>query len=378
MEKCTSIIIDSALKNSKGHYEQFSYDFRQALIRSGKKVIYISPSADLANKSDGVASPLISYQFIDAISKPSFFQQSFQVVKKMTKSSPEKFHIIFLRANDLAAGNVIDWSKFIEDNQQIDLKVLINVSGMISDSSHSESEREVLNKLGIFKDKIHFMAWDSRVTESREFSSFDYLPLYKKPVKKSSNQSQLRIGFFGKLTSDRGLTDLLFSAILNPQLKFELKGYGLSFKYLYRCPGYLSVKKTPIKAIASLFLTLYIFLLTKLPNVSLSEIYFDTEQEMTAEIQKCSAIFWSCRKSPYESGIVIQSLAAGVPVVWLNGQSAMAKILSSQYPVGELPIKKLYQFRGMHNFVLSVKELAPSVPFTFEEFQSVASKCNCP
>jgi hypothetical protein len=296
----------------------------------------------------------------------------------MTKSSPEKFHIIFLRANDLAAGNVIDWSKFIEDNQQIDLKVLINVSGMISDSSHSESEREVLNKLGIFKDKIHFMAWDSRVTESREFSNFDYLPLYKKPVKKSSNQSQLRIGFFGKLTSDRGLTDLLFSAILNPQLKFELKGYGLSFKYLYRCPGYLSVKKTPIKAIASLFLTLYIFLLTKLPNVSLSEIYFDTEQEMTAEIQKCSAIFWSCRKSPYESGIVIQSLAAGVPVVWLNGQSAMAKILSSQYPVGELPIKKLYQFRGMHNFVLSVKELVPSVPFTFEEFQSVASKCNCP
>jgi hypothetical protein len=378
MKNCTSIIIDSALKNSKGHYEQFSYDFRQALIRSGKKVIYISPSADLANKSDGVSSPLISYQFIDAISKPLFFHQSLQMVKKLTESSPEKFHMIFLRANDLAAGNVIDWSKFIEGHQQIDLKVLINVSGMISDSSHSKSEREVLNKLGIIKNKIHFMAWDSRVAESKEFSNFDYLPLYKNPVKKSINQSQLRIGFFGKLTSDRGLTDLLFSAILNPQLKFELKGYGFSFKYLYRCPGYLSVKKTPIKAIASLFLTFYIFLLTKLPNILLSEIYFDTEQEMTAEIQKCSAIFWSCRKSPYESGIVIQSLAAGVPVVWLNGQSAMAKILSSQYPVGELPIKKLYQFRGMHNFVLSVKELAPSAPFTFEEFQSVASKCNCP
>jgi glycosyltransferase involved in cell wall biosynthesis len=378
MENCTSILIDSALRNSKGHYDQFSYDFRQALIRSGKKVVYISPSADLAKESDGAVSPLISYQFIDVISKPSFFHQSLEVVKKVTESSSEPFHLIFLRANDLAAGNLIDWSKFIEEHQQIDLKVLINVSGVISNSSHSKSEREVLNKLGIFKDKIHFMAWDFRVTKSKEFSNFEYLPLYKNSVKKSNIKSQLQIGFFGKLTSDRGLTDLLFSAILNPQLKFVIKGYGLSFKYLYRRPGFLSVKKTPIKAITSFFLTLYIFLLTKLPNVSISEVYFDTEAKMTAEIQNCSAIFWSCRRSPYESGIVIQALAAGVPVVWLNGQSAMAQILSAHYPSGEIPIKKLYQFRGLQNFVLSVKDLEPSAPYTFEEFQSVASNCSCP
>lgn len=378
MNDCTSIIIDSALKASKGHYEQFSYDFRQALTSSEKTVVYISPSADLANQIDGFRNQLISYQLVDTISKTAFFVQSLEIVKKLSEGNAGKFHLIFLRANDFAAANIIEWSKFIEDHRGIDLKVLVNISGMISNTLQSGSEKEVLNKLSIFNARIKFMAWDSRVSESKEFSSIEYLPLYKKSVKKISPQSQLQIGFFGKLTSDRGLTDLLFSAILNPQLKYVFKGYGFSFKYLYRWPGYLSVKRTPIKAVISLFLTLYIFLLTKLPNVSFSEVYFDTEEQMTAEIQNCSAIFWSCRRSPYESGIVIQALAAGVPVVWINGQSAMTKILSAHYPVGELPYKKLWQFRRLQSFVLAISESFPSAPFTFEEFQSVASRCSCP
>ena len=379
MDNCTSIIIDSALRASKGHYEQFSYDFRKALISSGKNVVYISASADLAVRSDDFESPLISYQFIDVISKSSFFSQSLEIVKKLTEGESKKFHLIFLRANDFAAANFLDWSNFIEKNHLIDLKVLINISGIISNTSHSRSEREVLNKLKIFNEKIHFMSWDSRVSESKEFSNFEYLPLYKESFVKNSNQSKLCIGFFGKLSADRGLTDLLFAAILNPQLKFIIKGYDLSFKHLYRWPGYRSIKKTPMRAIASFFLTIYILLLTKLPNVSLSEIYFDTEQEMTGEIQKCSVIFWSCRRSPYESGIVIQALAAGVPVVWLAGDSAMSKLLSTHHPIGELTLKKLYQFRGLQNFVISIreKELVPSAPFTFEEFQSVASNCRC-
>lgn len=378
MNDCTSIIIDSALKGSKGHYEQFSYDFRKALISSGKKVVYISPSADLANQIDGFGNQLISYQLVDTSSKSTFFIQSLEIVKKLSEGNAGKFHLFFLRANDFAAANIIEWSKFIEDHREVDIKVLANISGIISNTLQSVSEKEVLNKLSIFKERIKFMAWDSRISESKEFSNIEYLPLYKKSVKKISLQSQLQIGFFGKLTFDRGLTDLIFSAILNPQLKYVFKGYGLSFKYLYRWPGYLSVKRTPIKAVISLFLTLYIFLLTKLPNVSFSEVYFDTEEQMTAEIQNCSAIFWSCRRSPYESGIVIQALAAGVPVVWLNGQSAMTKILSAHYPVGELPYKKLWQFQRLQSFVLSISESFPSAPFTFEEFQSVASRCSCP
>jgi hypothetical protein len=378
MDNCTSIIIDLTPKTAKGHYDQFLFDFRQALIKSGKKVVFISPSADLAKEKDGFASPLISYRFVNSTSKLLFFRECLELVKKLTEDNLEKFHIISLRANDFAAGNIVDWSRFIETCDRVDLRVLISISGMISNTSHSESERKVLNTLKIFKNKIHFMAWDSRVTDSREFSDIKYLPNYKKIVRRNFLNRQLSIGFFGKLSSERGLTNLLFAAIVNPQLNFVLMGYGLSIKYLYRWPGYLSVKRTPIKAIVSLFLTLYIFLLTKLPNVSLSEVYFDTEEEMTTEIQKCSAIFWSCRKSPYESGVGIQALANGVPVVWLNGESAMAKMLLTHYPVGELPLEKLYKFRGLQNFVLSIKNLAPSARFTFEEFQSVASNCNCP
>lgn len=378
MNDCTSIIIDSALKASKGHYKQFSYDFRQALISSGKKVVYISPSADLANQIDGFGNQLISYQLVDTISKSTFFVQSLEIVKKLSEGNAGKFHLIFLRANDFAAANIIEWSKFIEDHRGIDIKVLVNISGMISNTLLSESERAVLNKLKIFKNRIHFITWDSRVTESREFSDIEYLPTYKKSVRRTFLDSQLSIGFFGKLSSERGLTNLLFAAILNRKLNFVLKGYGLSFKYLYRWPGYLSVKRTPIKAIVSLFFTFYIFLLTKLPNVSLSEVYFDTEEEMVTEIQKCSAIFWSCQKSPYESGVAIQALANGVPVVWLNGDSAMAKLLKTHYPIGELPFEKIYKFRGLQSFVLSISESFPSAPFTFEEFQSVASRCSCP
>jgi hypothetical protein len=378
MKNCTTIIVDITPKSAKGHYDQFLFDFRKALIKSGKKVIFISPLADLAKEKDGFASSLISYQFVNATSKLLFFQECLELITRMTEVNLEKFHIISLRANDFAAGNLVDWSRFIETCHRVDLRVLVNISGMISNTSHSESERAVLNTLKIFKNRMHFITWDLRVTGSREFSDIEYLPTYKKSVRRTFLDSQLNIGFFGKLSSERGLTNLLFAAILNPKLNFVLKGYGLSFKYLYRWPGYLSVKRTPIKAIVSLFLTFYIFLLTKLPNVSLSEVYFDTEEEMTTEIQKCSAIFWSCRKSPYESGVGIQALANGVPVVWLNGKSAMAKLLSAHYPIGELPIEKLYKFRGLQNFVLSVKDFTPSNPFTFEEFQSVASNCSCP
>jgi hypothetical protein len=377
MDNCTSIIIDFTPKSAKGHYDQFLFDFRQALVKSRKKVVFISPSADLAKEKDGFASPLISYQYVNGTSNLMFFRECLELVKKLTEGSLEKFHVVSLRAKDFAAGNIVDWSRFIETFNKVDLRVLVNVSGIISNSSHSESEKEILDKLKIFKDKIHFMTWDSRVTDIKEFSNVEYLPNYKKSIIKNCLNPQLSIGFFGKLSSERGLTNLLFSAILNPQLNFVLKGYGLSFKYLYRWPGYISVKRTPIKAIVSLFLTLYTFLLTKLPNVFLSEFYFDTEEEMTTEIQKCTAIFWSCRKSPYESGVGIQALANGVPVVWLDGDSAMSKLLLAHYPVGKLPFKELYKFRGLQKFVLSLKNLAPSTSFTFEKFQSVASKCSC-
>ena len=377
MDNCTSIIIDFTPKSAKGHYDQFLFDFRQALVKSRKKVVFISPSADLAKEKDGFASPLISYQYVNGTSNLIFFRECLELVKKLTEGSLEKFHVVSLRAKDFAAGNIVDWSRFIETFNKVDLRVLVNVSGIISNTSHSESEKEILDKLKIFKDKIHFMAWDSRVTDIKEFSNVEYLPNYKKSIIKNCLNPQLSIGFFGKLSSERGLTNLLFSAILNPQLNFVLKGYGLSFKYLYRWPGYISVKRTPIKAIVSLFLTLYTFLLTKLPNVFLSEFYFDTEEEMTTEIQKCTAIFWSCRKSPYESGVGIQALANGVSVVWLDGDSAMSKLLLAHYPVGKLPFKELYKFRGLQKFVLSLKNLAPSTSFTFEKFQSVASKCSC-
>lgn len=377
MDNCTSIIIDFTPKSAKGHYGQFLFDFRQALVKSRKKVVFISPSADLAKEKDGFASSLISYQYVNGTSNLIFFRECLELVKKLTEGSLEKFHVVSLRAKDFAAGNIVDWSRFLETFNKVDLRVLVNISGIISNTSHSESEKEILDKLKIFKDKIHFMTWDSRVTDIKEFSNVEYLPNYKKSIIKNCLNPQLSIGFFGKLSSERGLTNLLFSAILNPQLNFVLKGYGLSFKYLYRWPGYISVKRTPIKAIVSLFLTLYTFLLTKLPNVFLSEFYFDTEEEMTTEIQKCTAIFWSCRKSPYESGVGIQALANGVPVVWLDGDSAMSKLLLAHYPVGKLPFKELYKFRGLQKFVLSLENLAPSTSFTFEKFQSVASKCSC-
>jgi hypothetical protein len=377
MDNCTSIIIDLTPKTAKGHYDQFLFDFRQALVKSRKKVVFISPFADLAKENDGFASPLISYQNVNGASKLLLLRECLELVKKLTEDSFDKFHIISLRANDFAAGNIIDWSRFIETFRRVDLRVLVNISGIISNTLHSESEREILNRLKIFKDKIHFMTWDSRVNDSKEFYNVEYLPTYKKSIIKNCLNPQLSIGFFGKLSSERGLTNLLFAAILNPQLNFVLKGYGLSFKYLYRWPGYISVKRTPIKAIVSLLITLYTFLLTKLPNVSLSEFYFATEEEMTSEIQKCSAIFWSCRKSPYESGVGIQALSNGVPVVWLDGESAMAKLLVAHYPEGELPFEELYKFRGLQSFVLSIKEVVPLAPFTFEDFQSAASKCSC-
>jgi glycosyltransferase involved in cell wall biosynthesis len=185
------------------------------------------------------------------------------------------------------------------------------------------------------------------------------------------------IGFYGKLSSERGLFRLLVSVFLNPKLKFRIMGYGFKRNHLFRSRKFVSIKRTPLAAVWSLIVNYFAVSATKFKRVNFELKYFQDEEEMAREFQNCSAVFFSCAHSPYSSGLVYQSLAAGVPIVWSDGDSAMAHVLKREFPLGEIRNKEIFRPGGLTNFVSDIKNVKTRAIFENKDFDKVLMNCSC-
>jgi glycosyltransferase involved in cell wall biosynthesis len=261
--------------------------------------------------------------------------------------------------------------------KKADLRVLTNVSGILSDTIEGKHEKEILEKFRALQANVTFFAWDQRVTGNSEFRDTHFLPEAKQMRERKYFPEETTIGFYGKLSSERGLFRLLLSVYLNPKLKFRIMGYGFNHKYLFRTRKFVSIQRTPLSAAWSLFVNYFAVSALKFKRVNFKQRYFKDEVEMAREFQNCSAVYFSCAHSPYSSGLVYQSLAASVPVVWSDGDSAMAYVLKREFPLGEIRNNEIFRLGGLTNFVSDLKRVKTHPIFENKDFDKVLMNCSC-
>jgi glycosyltransferase involved in cell wall biosynthesis len=286
-------------------------------------------------------------------------------------------HILILRANRVDLNSLQTLKYLMNNYEKLDLRVLTNVSGILSDSKEAKNEQIVLDNFRSLGSKVSFLAWDQRVTENAKFKDVMFLPEVKDSKARRSFPKKNTVGFYGKLAFERGLFDLLLAVYLNPRLQFRLMGYGYNSRYVYRSKKFVSLKSTPIAGLWSLAINYLAVIALRFKRVNFEEKYFHNEDEMAEEFNNCSAIYFSCSHSPYSSGLVYQSLATHVPVVWSDGNSAMAYVLRREFPQGLISKRQLFLPGGLNSFLNGIRDETPKSVFTWDDFDQALARCAC-
>jgi hypothetical protein len=372
---CFSIVLDTSSENSRGHYLQFSIDICESYERTESPSVIFTRNKALRDWFQGRKFEFVELQFINTEHKSDIFSELDSFLNVATDTSTRPRHLFILRGKDINSDEISILARTLSKNRDLHIEVLVNASGIISGSKEAASESLVIEKFIELGSRVKFLAWDKRVTVVSDLRNFRFLPEPKNIISRSSTPPKTVIGFYGKLSFDRGLFDLLLSVFLNPKLGYQISGYGFNRKHVYRSRNFISMRRTPVRGILSLGLN-YLVQLAFLSNrVVFEQRYYKDEAEMTREMQMCSAIYFSCARSPYSSGLVYQSFAAGIPVVWTPGNSAMAYILEEIFPEGRISENALLRPNNLFRVIMAVKELKVEPIHDYQYFDEVLLQC---
>ena len=91
-KSCLTLLVDTSREDSLGHNFVYTKSFRSAYINSGRNFCFISPSANVAKKSDVFLSDLAEYKNVDQDNDltDSSIDAIFDVI---SKSEKDFFHI---------------------------------------------------------------------------------------------------------------------------------------------------------------------------------------------------------------------------------------------------------------------------------------------
>ena len=372
---CYSIVLDTSSEKSRGHYLQFSIDICESYERTQSPSIVFTSNQALRSWFQARKLEFVELQFINTEQGSDIFSELDSFLNVTTDKSSKPKHLFILRGKDLNDERLLNLRKILLKHDDLHTEVLVNASGIISGSKESASESLVIEKFTELSSRVNFFAWDKRVTVVSELRNFRFLPEPKNITPRLRIPTKNVVGFYGKLSFDRGLFDFLFSVFFNPKLHYRISGYDFNRKYVYRSRNFISMRRTPVRGILSLGLN-YLVQLAFLSNrVEFEQRYYKDEAEMTSEMQMCSAIFFSCERSPYSSGLVYQSFAAGIPVVWSPGNSAMAYVLEDIFPEGRICAKALRLPNKLYRAIIDVKELKVDPIHDYQYFDEVLSQC---
>ncbi len=374
---CLTLILDNAPDNSKGHFHQLTQDLIESFERNKKPCIVVTQNSSISRWFSSRIFSHVELRFLQKSVNESIFERLTLELNNQIQRNIQQFHFFILRSTRVQEEDFTTLKFLLKKYEKADLKVLTNVSGILSDTKEGKHEKEILKKFRELQANVTFFAWDQRVSGNSEFRDTHFLPEAKQMRERKYFPEETTIGFYGKLSSERGLFRLLLSIYLNPKLKFRIMGYGFNHKYIFRSRKFVSIKSTPIAAIWSLFVNYFVVSALKFKRVNFKKMYFQDEVEMAREFQNCSAVFFSCADSPYSSGLVYQSLAAGVPVVWSDGDSAMAYVLKREFPMGEIRNNEIFRPGGLTNFVSDINEVKTHAIFENKDFDKLIMYCFC-
>ena len=315
---CLTIIVDNAPDKTKGHFHQLTQDVIESFERNRKNCILFTQNSSINIWFKSRQFDYVELRYLSESDYSSIFGELNSQLTNSKRKNIENLHILILRSNRVYPKDFEYLELLSETIEKIDLRVLTNVSGMLSNTKEGAEERRIIERFRSLRVETNFLAWDQRVIGNPDFADTRFLPEAKESIRRNYFPNESTVGFYGKLSSERGLFQLLLAVFLNPKLKFRIMGYGFNRKYLYRSRTFVSLRKTPISAGWSLVINYLATLALKFKRVTFQEKYFEGEADMAREFQNCSALFFSCTNSPYSSGIVYQSLASNVPVAGLT------------------------------------------------------------
>lgn len=242
-------------------------------------------------------------------------------------------------------------------------EVVANVSGLLRRAWDCEPEEaQFLDFLRSCRALNRTLYWDptdshdaSRRLGVKAVSLPEYHPARPEGSMTGSAKGRHRgdfliVSFFGALQGRRGFGNFVLLAVLNPDCRFQARGYGYSGRALVAIPR--SHRRFPLawpfRRVTALCLSALVHALVRLlPNLHVDKSPFPDQVSLNEAIAESDAVFACGRYSPYSSGIALQSLACRTPVIWMAGESAASDILFKAYPAGLLRWPRLVGLRRL-------------------------------
>jgi len=217
------------------------------------------------------------------------------------------------------------------------------------DSRLAQGERESLNRLFGLKSAGAVFYWDFREATSlehlRQYNLVN-LPEFHEGLYDTDpaaclempgwDRGDFRLGFFGRISGKRGFATFLRLGLLNPRVTFVIRGAGYPHRECLWPEAEIERFPRIGRSLAFGISRLYWSLVRRIPNLDYEEAVYDSQYRLNQELSDVHAVYVDGSRSPYSSGIALQALACGTPVLWTLGRSSISDYLQKYVPGGRI------------------------------------------
>ncbi len=327
------LLVDFTGSETTGHYLQTAFDLIFVLQLLSVKPVLVSRYADHEKFDELNLKPSDRIR-LDGVNEFHVF------IERQLMKSKGPIYCFFLWWRSL---DQFRTSERYTSSINLRIFTIVNASTWLRGYPKQGVEESYLSSLSADPLISRIYSWDPLAKLQRRFPKLDYLPEIHREVYISNpiRTNEKQIGFYGKLSVDRGLFEVYLAALFHPNRRFRIRGYGKvkAMKDFYRMSGYQSKSQTPFRFLCSMAVCLIAWLLSQLPNIDEKSVEFESDLELVADMKTCKCVFYAANHSPHSSGIALLSLVNEIPVLWIKGNSAASDNLERYYPEGHISFR---------------------------------------
>jgi len=355
-------ILDSYPKLDRGHFWVVDGYIRRALRELAIPYTYLNLSAKQAHEEDGFPEDS-SFRYRNAENYENYLEESVRFIESEFETNREINNVICVTW--LPQFSEIEMEKILNLARTTSAHV-VGISLPTPDvliGSEKENYRYVHEKFFSRQSRNYLWVGENEIANRNSNSNIRFIPEYGEVSEITSREKGWDLSFFGQLSSYRGLSEILFTALFNPKLKIRIKGYSFAQHRTWRpirqkLFRYKNWRTNPIFSVIFSGISIPISLLRFLPNVSFSNTPFATEDDLDEAMLETRAMFYGA-KLPHGSGIMTKSLSAGIPIIWTGWEGQAFSFLKSNFEPGYV---KFYEFFLPNRVRRILKELPTLEP----------------
>jgi hypothetical protein len=374
MCECTVFLIDRTAQDQVGHHLQYNSFFSKALRENSQNFFLINHTADIS-----MGYQVDSGNFNLWAKKQDILRQMeiSTVIRIVEMNSITNFHVFFTWTRHFLTKDLQKWNEELF-GYNFSLEGLGPASNWVRKLPGWEKEFRHAYSFVSSSRKTRYLSWDRKLEDLGD-SRFRQIPDFAAEVQNFSRrplEERVIIGFFGPGTHDRGFSTFLLMALLNPSVQFRFYGRTVNWNRLI----YINLRFRRFSFVLSRALSVLMapcfFTISKLPNLQIA-ITYPEMSILISKMQSCDAIFYESKNRGESSGLVMHSLAAKVPVLYMGKDSQIIDWLDEHAPCGRIKFRDNFQSGRLKKRViqLSTKDI-PDTP-SWEDFKGVFLSFRC-